>query len=252
LPEKVTVATGFFRKVLPVAGRPSPIRVGSRICATRAAPVVGCAPVPAQEVRDLKAIFVGLCVLFVLVQAAAAAKPSHRVASAQVGAHGKPASVTVRLRRELVVERKARSTIGFFQRHRRLLRSGTHRVVAVKTLVRARQQLRRAESAIRRLRHVLRARDLRKLRTAPPRAAICGAFREHCRDAVAVAWCESRLDTTAENGQYLGLFQMGTMARQRFGHGPSAWEQAAAAHRYFVYAGSTWSPWSCKPSRGYS
>lgn len=87
---------------------------------------------------------------------------------------------------------------------------------------------------------------------APPRQAICGVFRENCEDAVDVAWCESRLDTTARNGQYLGLFQMGTFARERFGHGPTAWEQAAAAHRYFVYSGRTWSPWSCKPVHPYS
>jgi len=155
------------------------------------------------------------------------------------------------LHRELVVESKARGTIRFFRRHS-LLHAGTHRVVALKTLVRARHRLRTAESAVRRLRQELRAQELRRLRGATPREAICGAFRDNCRDAVDVAWCESRLQTTAQNGQYLGLFQMGTMARQRFGHGPSAWEQATAAHRYFVYAGSNWGPWNCKPSRGYS
>lgn len=166
--------------------------------------------------------------------------------------HAQPASLAVRLHRELALESNARSTLEFFRRHRRILRSGPHRVVALKTLVLARQRLHRAERAIRRLRQVLRAQEIRKLRAAPPRTAICGVFRDNCRDAVDVAWCESRLEPSAQNGQYLGLFQMGTLARERFGHGPSAWEQAAAAHRYFVYAGSNWSPWSCKPSRGYS
>ena len=53
--------------------------------------------------------------------------------------------------------------------------------------------------------------------------------------------------TTAQNGQYLGLFQMGSSERQLFGHGASALEQAKAAHRYFVLSGRDWSPWSCKP-----
>ena len=61
-----------------------------------------------------------------------------------------------------------------------------------------------------------------------------------------MAWCESRLDTTAQNGQYLGLFQMGSSERRLFGHGDTAHEQAVAAHRYFVRSGRDWSPWSCR------
>ncbi len=64
---------------------------------------------------------------------------------------------------------------------------------------------------------------------------------------VAVAWCESGLTTTAQNGQYLGLFQMGSSERRLFGHGQTARAQAAAAHEYFVHSGRDWSPWSCKP-----
>jgi hypothetical protein len=57
--------------------------------------------------------------------------------------------------------------------------------------------------------------------------------------------CETggRYNTTARNGQYLGLFQMGSFARARYGHGSSAFAQARAAHRYYVDAG--WGPWSC-------
>ena len=49
--------------------------------------------------------------------------------------------------------------------------------------------------------------------------------------------------TRASNGQYLGLFQMGSWARSRFGHGWSARAQAHAAHLYWLVSG--WSGWSC-------
>jgi hypothetical protein len=91
-------------------------------------------------------------------------------------------------------------------------------------------------------------RRLAALRNAPPRRAICHVFgRRYCGQAIRVAYCESRLRTTARNGQYLGLFQMGSSERRLFGHGRSAFEQSKAAHRYFVRSGRDWSPWSCKP-----
>jgi len=65
--------------------------------------------------------------------------------------------------------------------------------------------------------------------------------------ALSVARCESGLTTRARNGEYLGLFQMGSTERRLFGHGATAIAQARAAHRYFVYSGRDWSPWSCKP-----
>ena len=76
---------------------------------------------------------------------------------------------------------------------------------------------------------------------------ICRIFGPDCAAAIVVARCESRLHTDARNGQYLGLFQMGLLARQLFGHGDSAEEQARAAFRYFVASGRDWSPWSCQP-----
>jgi hypothetical protein len=167
-------------------------------------------------------------------------------------ARSEPESLEVRLQRALAVEGRARGTVGFFEHHRWLLRSGARRVVARKTLVRAYRQLAHVTREVARLRQAIRERELRRLRAEPPREAICGVFRENCRDAVDVAWCESHLEPTAHNGQYLGLFQMGALARHRFGHGPSAWEQATAAHRYFVYAGRDWSPWSCKPWGAFS
>jgi hypothetical protein len=80
----------------------------------------------------------------------------------------------------------------------------------------------------------------------PPRKAICAVFGRYCDQALDVAWCESRFQTTARNGQYLGLFQMGSNERRLFGHGATAYEQARAAHRYFVLSGRDWSPWGCR------
>ena len=65
--------------------------------------------------------------------------------------------------------------------------------------------------------------------------------------ALRVARCESGYSTRAQNGQYLGIFQMGSSERRIYGHGASAYAQARAAHRYFVASGRDWSPWSCKP-----
>jgi len=54
-------------------------------------------------------------------------------------------------------------------------------------------------------------------------------------------------NTNASNGQYLGLFQMGSYARSRYGHSGTADGQARAAHRYYIDSGRDWSPWSCRP-----
>lgn len=84
-------------------------------------------------------------------------------------------------------------------------------------------------------------------RLSNPEAAIEHVFGEYAWQAKAVAWCESRMSVWASNGQYLGLFQMGEFARERYGHGFSALAQARAAFRYFVASGRDWSPWTCKP-----
>jgi len=76
---------------------------------------------------------------------------------------------------------------------------------------------------------------------------ICYVFGAYCAQALRVAWCESRFDVWARNGQYLGLFQMGSYARARYGHGNDPWAQSRAAYRYFVASGSDWSPWTCRP-----
>ena len=76
---------------------------------------------------------------------------------------------------------------------------------------------------------------------------ICKVFgKRYCKQAIAVAECESHLDTWATNGQYLGMFQMGSHERRIYGHGRGAWAQARAARRYFIDSGKDWSPWSCR------
>jgi len=80
-------------------------------------------------------------------------------------------------------------------------------------------------------------------------------FGSYASQAKRVAACESG-DTDgdlsphvvwAHNGQYLGMFQMGSSERGIYGHGDTPLEQARAAYRYFVASGRDWSPWSCKP-----
>jgi hypothetical protein len=162
--------------------------------------------------------------------------------------HAQHLSLRAQLHRKLRLARRERSVIHFFETHRRLLRSKEHGVVARKTLVRTERRLARTTRQIRGLRQTLHARHMRALRKASPKTAICAVFKRYCAQAVAVAWCESRLHTSAQNGEYLGLFQRGYTARRVFGHGPTALAQSIAAHRYFVYSGRDWSPWSCKPS----
>lgn len=79
------------------------------------------------------------------------------------------------------------------------------------------------------------------------RAAICSTFGRYCSQALRVAWCESRDNIYAQNGQYLGLFQMGSYARARYGHSWNAWGQAHAAYRYFRASGYRWTAWECQP-----
>jgi len=74
---------------------------------------------------------------------------------------------------------------------------------------------------------------------------ICNVVGRYCSEAVRVASCESGMDIYARNGQYLGLFQMGSYARARYGHSWNAWGQARAAYHYFRDAGFNWSPWTC-------
>jgi hypothetical protein len=82
---------------------------------------------------------------------------------------------------------------------------------------------------------------------ANPAKAIRFIFGSYGDQAVAVAYCESHLYVGAQNGQYLGLFQMGTYARSRYGHSWEAIGQSRSAYGYFVGSGRDWSPWQCRP-----
>jgi hypothetical protein len=161
-------------------------------------------------------------------------------------------SLENRLEHKLHAAKKYRSVIRFFDKHRRLLSSPEHGTTAHKALRRASRRLAHTTRNIAVIRRVLRRREARRKANAPPREAICDVFgRRYCGQALSVSWCESKHSTTAQNGQYLGLFQMGWNERRLFGHGATPRKQALAAHRYFVVSGRDWSPWSCRPSYGY-
>ncbi len=194
----------------------------------------------------MRALLVGLLAFVLVTQAAAAAMQAQSTTTPRKASVAKPApTLDQQLERKLFAIRKYRGTIRFFKTHRSLLSSTDHRVAAGSKLAYAEQRVRQLEKTIAVLRSKLRARDARRFAEMPPKAAICSVFRSYCDEAVAVARCESRLSPSAQNGQYLGLFQMGSYERRLFGHGNSAREQAVAAHRYFVRSGRDWSPWSC-------
>ena len=79
--------------------------------------------------------------------------------------------------------------------------------------------------------------------------AFCGTIRPCAlgNEAQQVAECESgpHIWPYATNGIYWGAFQFGPYARAVFGFAWNIWEQARAAHRYYVKA--HWSPWECQP-----
>jgi hypothetical protein len=139
----------------------------------------------------------------------------------------------------------------FIQNHRWLLSDPRFEATARRELqlhtARLAATRRKAEAARLALARRAKTRQLAAVKAATPANVVCRVFGSYCREALAVSRCESGLQTTAQNGQYLGLFQMGSLPRRLYGHGPSALEQAQAAHRYFVDSGRSWGPWSCKP-----
>ena len=157
------------------------------------------------------------------------------------------------LARHVKTLEKDRQVIRFFEQHPWLLTDGDVGPEARRQLQLHRASLRSHLQHVDHLRTRLArdaaTRQLQAIKKAGPRRAICHVFRNQCSEALRVARCESGLRPTARNGQYLGLFQMGTSERHRFGHGRTAYRQAQAAHRYFVVSGRDWSPWSCKPWR---
>jgi hypothetical protein len=193
----------------------------------------------------LRALLVGLLVFVLVTQAAAAAMqaPSAPVRKAQ---SAQKMTLDEQLERKLAALRKYRGAIRFFETHRSLLSSSDHQANATSAVAYAKQRVRQLTKTVAALRAKIHVRDARKLASLQPKAAICAVFGDDCQEAVAVAWCESHLSTSARNGQYLGLFQMGSYERQLFGHGDTAHAQAVAAHRYFIRSGRDWSPWSCR------
>jgi hypothetical protein len=182
----------------------------------------------------------GACALILLVLPTAAQAQTQ----AQLGAE---------LTRHLSTMKKDRQVLRFLKNHRWLLSdprfaASAKQQLRIHTLSLALTQ-KKAAAAKRTLERKKRVRRLAVLKAATPSVAICRVFGGHCQQALAVSRCESGLTTTAQNGQYLGLFQMGSNERRLFGHGSTALEQAQAAHRYFVASGRDWSPWSCKPWR---
>lgn len=229
------------------------------------------APVFDQEVFVLRAILVGLCALVLAAQAVAAASGERPASAAPTAKKSKQATqkaqggakarkkrakaarartLEARLALKLRAQRKHRSVIRFFKTHRALVSSEKHGARAREALQRARRGLVKTTKEVAYYRRLIRERDerlrIRRLKRAAPPVAICGVFKRHCKQALEVAWCESRWSTEAVNGQYLGLFQMGAWERRLYGHGRTGYEQALAAHRYFVESGRDWSPWSCR------
>ena len=223
---------------------------------TRAAPLGRAASCRPHGGSTLKALFAGVCVLVLATQVSAVASgESSRTSAdpprtARTGLHA--VSLDTRLEQQLAAARKHRSVIRFFENHRSLLSSSEHQEAAATALRRAQRRLVSATKSVVTLRRAIARRQARRLAHAPPEAAICSVFgRRYCGQALRVSWCESRHSTRAQNGEYLGLFQLGLSERRLFGHGETAHKQAIAAHKYFVVSGRDWSPWSCKPPYGY-
>jgi hypothetical protein len=195
----------------------------------------------------LRALLVGLFAFVLVTQAAAAAMQGNTARASTKAKVEQPAlTLDERLERKLAALRKYRGAMRFFENHRTLLASGAQPAKARISLAVAHARVRELTKSIAWLRAKIRARDGRRLAKLPPRKAICSVFGSYCDEAVAVAWCESRLSTRAQNGQYRGLFQMGSHERSLFGHGSTAHDQSLAAHRYFVRSGRDWSPWACR------
>lgn len=109
-----------------------------------------------------------------------------------------------------------------------------------KRAVQARKDANARARTIRQLRRTLQSRE-----PSPP-AVIDMVFGAYGAAARAVAWCESKWYPWASNGQYQGMFQMGSSERAKYGHG-GVYQQVVAAYNYFVESGRDWSPWECKP-----
>ena len=185
----------------------------------------------------MRALRLGACAIVILLVSAVA------VASATTAAPRRAAAAQRTIERD-------RQVLRFFASHAWLLRDPRFAAEARRQVAAHRRSLAVTQRTLaghhRRAGRTFRTRRLAAIAT--PAQVICREFgAAYCNQAVQVARCESGLRTDAINGQYLGLFQMGSTERRLFGHGESAEEQSRAAHRYFVFSGRDWSPWSCRP-----
>lgn len=150
---------------------------------------------------------------------------------------------------QLRVIQHDKHVIRFFKNHRWLLQDHVARSTAARELRFHRAQLRWTTRELLETRAAIKAREARRLaaRLSDPWEAIRAVFGKWAAQAQIVASCESGHSTWAANGQYLGLFQMGSSERAIYGHGSDALTQARAAYAYFAASGYDWSPWQCKP-----
>ena len=74
--------------------------------------------------------------------------------------------------------------------------------------------------------------------------AVCYYFGPNCQTAMRIVKCETggTYSTLSANGQYHGIFQMGSHERATFGDGNNVWAQAKAAYHYFL-AAHGFGPW---------
>lgn len=146
------------------------------------------------------------------------------------------------------VIRHDKHVIRFFTTHRWLVgKRSPYRSTAMRELRFHTAQMKWTQREMKETLASIRTREVRRLASASPVAAIQMVFGSYASQALAVARCESGLSVWATNGQYLGLFQMGSYARAAYGHSNTALGQARAAYNYFVASGRNWSPWECKP-----
>ena len=83
----------------------------------------------------------------------------------------------------------------------------------------------------------------------PAGLVICEVWGDRlCGPAQRVAWCESRFNPHARNGQYWGLYQVSSHWRRTVpGWGWTLEAQARHALRVYRRTGSTWRHWRCRP-----
>ena len=124
------------------------------------------------------------------------------------------ADLGAQLTRHLSTMKKDRQVLRFLDKHDWLLSDPRFAASAklqlrlhTQSLARTQQRAAAAKLA---LAQRARARRLAAVEAAAPRNVICRVFGSYCRQALAVSRCESGLRTDAQNGQYLGLFQMGS------------------------------------------